>query len=55
MVGSISTGIQRQFAGPSSAESANGLTAQHVLKLYQELQAGDAGGDCQILKGSAPA
>jgi serine/threonine protein kinase len=32
-----------------SAESGNGLTAQHVLKLYRELRAGDAVEDCQIL------
>jgi serine/threonine protein kinase len=31
------------------AESAKGLTAQHVLKLYTELRAGDAVEDCQIL------
>jgi serine/threonine protein kinase len=35
-----------------SAESANGLTAQHVLKLYRELRAGDAVEDCQILSSS---
>jgi serine/threonine protein kinase len=32
------------------AESATGLTAQHVLKLYRELRAGDAVEDWQILR-----
>ena len=31
------------------AEKAKGLTAQHVLKLYRDLRAGDAVEDCQVL------
>jgi serine/threonine protein kinase len=34
----------------ANAESAQGLTAQHVLKLYRELRAGDAVEDWQILR-----